>query len=188
MKEPIELLVPDDRRKAGHYEILGETYAKFEFFENGWNPYSRFLDVDKVDVLLRKKINGKKIYREVQVKYGKLFTSLEGWAQEFFDATSWRFFKEDAFNAYVNDPDFFIAYVLAADIGYRGDIFIFPVRHFVEILRYGIPSKQQRKVLLSRLKGQQDRWVLRKVRRFSSIDEGTCVDVSKYWRNFAILG
>ncbi len=33
------------RRKAGGYEILGETYAKFEFFENGWNPYSRFLDV-----------------------------------------------------------------------------------------------------------------------------------------------
>ena len=36
------------RSRAGHYEILGETYAKFEFFEKGWNPYSRFLDVDKV--------------------------------------------------------------------------------------------------------------------------------------------
>jgi hypothetical protein len=26
------------RRTAGHYEILGETYAKFEFFQKGWNP------------------------------------------------------------------------------------------------------------------------------------------------------
>jgi hypothetical protein len=33
-----------DRRKAGHWEILGETCAKFDFFENGWNLYSRFLD------------------------------------------------------------------------------------------------------------------------------------------------
>jgi len=31
------------RSRAGYYEILGETYAKFEFFEKGWNPYSRFL-------------------------------------------------------------------------------------------------------------------------------------------------
>ncbi len=30
------------RSRAGHYEILGETYAKFEFFEKGWNPYTRF--------------------------------------------------------------------------------------------------------------------------------------------------
>ena len=41
--------------KAGHYEIQGETIAKFEFFENGYNPYSRYLDVDKVDIVLRKK-------------------------------------------------------------------------------------------------------------------------------------
>jgi hypothetical protein len=39
--------------KAGHQEILGETIAKFEFFESGWNPDSRFLDVDKVDLILR---------------------------------------------------------------------------------------------------------------------------------------
>ena len=46
------------RSRAGHYEILGETYAKFEFFEKGWNPYSRFLDVDKVDLILRRRIEG----------------------------------------------------------------------------------------------------------------------------------
>lgn len=131
MTSETKALLPEARRKAGHYEILGETYAKFEFFENGWNPYSRFLDVDKVDLILRRKVNGKKIYREVQVKYGKLFDLKVGpaWERELFDVTSWRFFKEDEFTVYLNDTDFFIAYVLAADIGYRGDIFIFPVRN-----------------------------------------------------------
>jgi len=154
MTNETEALLPETRRKAGHYEILGETYAKFEFFENGWNPYSRFLDVDKVDLILRRKVNGKKVYREVQVKYGKLYEVGPAWERELFDVTSWRFFKEDEFTAYLNDGDFFIAYVLAADIGYRGDIFIFPVRDFVEIIRCGIPSKGQRKVYISRLKGE----------------------------------
>lgn len=69
-EEPENALEPEARRKAGHYEILGETYAKFEFFENGWNPYSRFLDVDKVDLILRRRDTDQPIYREVQVKYG----------------------------------------------------------------------------------------------------------------------
>ena len=37
------MMDPKLRRKAGHYEILGETHAKYEFFQQGWNPYSRFL-------------------------------------------------------------------------------------------------------------------------------------------------
>ena|ERR1051325_1276145 len=144
MAQEVELL-PEARRKAGHYEVLGETYAKFEFFENGWNPYSRFLDVDKVDLILRRKVNGKKVYREVQVKYGKLYDVIPAWERELFDVTSWRFFKEDEFTAHTNDPDFFVAYVLAADSGYKRDIFIFPVREFMEVIRCGIPSKGQRK-------------------------------------------
>ena len=50
-----ETLSLSARRRAGHYEIVGETYAKLEFFENGWNPYSRFLDIDKVDLILRRR-------------------------------------------------------------------------------------------------------------------------------------
>jgi hypothetical protein len=46
---------PADRRRAGHQEILGETLAKFEFFQHGWHPYSRFLDVDKIDLILRRR-------------------------------------------------------------------------------------------------------------------------------------
>src|SRR6266540_5580899 len=64
---------PELRRRAGHYEILGETYATFEFFQQGWNPYTRFLDVDKVDLILRRSQAGIPCYREVQVKFGKLF-------------------------------------------------------------------------------------------------------------------
>jgi hypothetical protein len=47
------------KQKAGHQEILGETLAKFEFFQNGWHPYSRFLDIDKVDLILRRRLADK---------------------------------------------------------------------------------------------------------------------------------
>lgn len=186
MTNVTEALLPSVKRKAGHYEILGETYAKFEFFEKGWNPYSRFLDVDKVDLVLRRRENNKKIYREVQVKYGKLY-GVPARERQLFDVTSWRFFKVDEFAPYLNDADFYIAYVLAADDGYKGDIFIFPVHEFAEIISSAIPSKGQRKVYISRRIGQENRWVVRRKYSFSVIDESTCLDVSKYHRNFGIL-
>jgi hypothetical protein len=181
------------RSRAGHYEVLGETYAKFEFFEKGWNPYSRFLDVDKVDLILRRRTaTGQRIYREVQVKFGKLYPVGPAWEREHFDFTSWRFFKEDEFAAQVDQKDFFIAYVLSRDPtpdkpAYQGDIFIFPVRDFDRIIRCGIPSKGQRKVYLSRLKGEGEQWVLRKATRFADITDKTCLDVTAYRRNFGAL-
>lgn len=192
MDDELEPLAADMRRRAGHYEVLGETYAKFEFFENGWNPYSRFLDVDKVDFILRRRDTAGRIYREIQVKFGKLYPVGATWERELFDVTSWRFFKEDEFAAHLEQKDFFIAYVLSRDPtpkrpAYQGDIFIFPVREFVSIIRCGIPSKGQRKVYLSRLKGEQERWVLRRVTSFSEIDKKTCLDVTKYRRNFDAL-
>jgi len=187
MVDQDELLAAEVRRRAGHYEILGETYAKFEFFENGWNSYSRFLDVDKVDLILRQKSSGKRIYREVQVKFGKLYPVGSAWERELFDFTSWRFFKEDEFAAHVGQDDFFVAYVLARDIGYRGDIFIFPIRAFVQAIRCGISSKGQRKVYISRLRGNDERWVLRRLGRFKEVTDATCLDLSKYRRNFAAL-
>ena len=130
----LEQLAADMRSRAGHYEILGETYAKFEFFEKGWNPYSRFLDVDKVDLILRRRsATGQRIYREIQVKFGKLYSVGPAWERELFDFTSWRFFKEQEFAGHLDQKDFFIAYVLSRDPdpvkpAYQGDIFIFPVR------------------------------------------------------------
>src|ERR1017187_10808916 len=101
MAEP-ELLAADMRSKAGHYEVLGETYAKFEFFEKGWNPYTRFLDVDKVDLILRRRIGGQIVYREIQVKFGKLYPVGSAWEREHFDFTSWRFFKEEEFSGHLD--------------------------------------------------------------------------------------
>src|SRR5262245_3472368 len=125
--ESTAALSADIRHGAGHYEVLGETYAKFEFFENGWNPYTRFLDVDKVDLILRRRHQNRPVYREVQMKYGKLYQVGTSWERAIFDYTSWRFFREDEFEAYLDHSDFFIALILAADIGYQRDIFIFPV-------------------------------------------------------------
>ena len=180
-------LEPKTRQKAGHYEILGETYAKFEFFENGWNPYSRFLDVDKVDLILRRRDVNQLAYREVQVKYGKLYPVGTQWERSLFDVTSWRFFREGEFDEYLDHLDFFIAYVLAADIGYRGDIFIFPVSSFIELLRAAIPSKDKRKVYISCVKNDRNKWVLRRMNKFSEINDTTTVDVSSFRRNFRIL-
>ena len=179
-----------NRSKAGHYELLGETYAKFEFFENGWNPYSRFLDVDKVDLILRRSSNGKTIYREVQVKYGKLYDVGSAWEKELFDVSSWRFFKEDEFKDSIKRSDFYIAYVLAHDIGYRGDIFIFPVKDFVHIIKQAIPVTSReglRKVYISHLKSDRNKWLLRKKNRFYEIMDESTLDVSNYRRNFGCL-
>ena len=184
-----ESLTVAARSKAGHYEILGETYAKFEFFENGWNPYSRFLDVDKVDLILRRKnASGETLYREVQVKYGKLYSVGAAWERELFTVTSWRFFKEDEFASQLKQKNFFIAYILAHDIGYDRDMFIFPVRDFIEkVIQCAIPSKGQRKVYISRSKESPNKWFLRRTSRFAAVTEETCLEVSEYRRNFDAL-
>src|SRR5262245_54072774 len=85
----------EQKFKAGHYEILGETLAQFEFFEAGWNPYQRYLDVDKVDFILRRRLDDRVVYKEVQVKYGKLYDCGQKWEKPLFDVTSWRFFRHD---------------------------------------------------------------------------------------------
>ena len=82
------------RRKSGHQEVLGETLAKFEFFVRGWHPYTRFLDVEKIDLILRRRTQTAVEYREVQVKFGKLFPLRAKWEREVFSITSWRFFSE----------------------------------------------------------------------------------------------
>ena len=177
-----------ERRAAGHYEVLGETYAKFEFFENGWNPYSRFLDVDKVDLILRKKNSQAPSYREIQVKFGKLYECSIKWEKKHFDITSWRFFQRDEFARYVGRADFFVAYVLAREIGYERDIFVFPVDVFHKLIQNSIPSGEKRKMYLSRLKGTKDKWIMRtRSGPMSEVDDSNSIDVSRYHRNFALL-
>jgi hypothetical protein len=176
----------EHRRRAGHYEILGETFAKFEFFQNGWNPYSRFLDVDKVDLVLRRNRDGAPEYREVQVKFGKLYRVGPKWERRLFDVTSWRFFRKDDFRRAL--PSLFIAYVLSEDEEYRGDIFIFPVAEFVKIIKAApIVGGGKHRLYISRTLEEPQRWVLRTRSKFDSVSQETCLDVSAYRRAFALL-
>ena len=54
--------------KRGNEGVHGETIAKFEFAEAGWNPYSHYYDQSKVDLILRREDAQGVSYRDVQVK------------------------------------------------------------------------------------------------------------------------
>lgn len=171
--------------KAGHYEILGETIANFEFFDNGFNPYSRYLDVDKIDLILRKRVGQKIQYIEVQVKYGRLYKFNPKWLVNTFDYTSWKFFKLDPFkNA---DNNLFVAYVFSYPDGYKGDIFIFPANVFNNLINSGIicdtKKGKQAKVYIAH-STKDNRWFLMKKWSFKAINTETTIDVTKYRRNF----
>ena len=177
----------EQKRRAGHYEILGETLAQFEFFEAGWNPYQRHLDVDKVDFILRRRNKNRILYREVQVKYGKLYNCTLKWELPLFDLTSWRFFKNEEFETHTHRTDLFLAYVLAHDSGYKGDIFIFPIEVFDRLLSRAVVSAGKRMVWISRSIKQPDRWYFRLARNFAEINDATCIEVTQYRRHFAVL-
>lgn len=179
--------------KAGHYEIIGETISKFELFENGWNPYSRYLDIDKIDLILRKKINDHIIYREIQVKFGKLYNCGTKWEKELFDITSWKLFKKDEFSDYLKTKNLFLIYVLSSDDGYQGDIFVFPIVKFNQIINQSILSHSKkgelRKLFISRSNKNKEKWYARKnaIKNNKYISDETCIDVSEFRRNFEIL-
>lgn len=177
----------DDRRRAGHQEVVGETLARIEFFEEGWNPYSRFLDTEKIDLLLRRRLGDETLYREIQVKYGRLYSYGSPWEERLFDQTSWRFFKDDEFDEYLGSTNLFIAYVLAPPEGYRGDMFLFTVQEFVSLLQLAPRSGKggRRKVYLSRVKTDPGRWVLRTAtRKFDALTDKTTIDVTEHRRAF----
>ena len=177
------------KQKAGHQEILGETIAKFEFFENCWQPYSRFLDVDKVDLILRRRLPGGIVSREVQVKFGKLFECKLAWEKPLFSCTSWRFFTEKNLDDMTKQKGLFLAYVLSPDGGFKGDMLIFPIADFAKIVRMTYKSGNGKyKVYISRKLGDEPHWfVRRRPKSFNVIDEETTVDVTPYYRNFRCL-
>ena len=182
----VQTLSKNEYSKAGHYEVHGETIAKYEFFENGFNPYSRYLDVDKIDFILRRKEKSEIKYYEVQVKYGRLYRCKPAWERKIFDVTSWRFFKLNEFkNA---DQNLFLAYVLAEPEGYKGDIFIFPITYFHQLIQSAVRNNTK--------KGPQakfciahcitnGRWYLWKRRNFTELSDENVVDVTEYRRGFS---
>jgi hypothetical protein len=188
-KPTAELSTAEMRRKAGHQEILGETIAKFEFFQHGWHPYTRFLDIEKIDLVLRQRRAGRSEYREIQVKYGKLFHCGKGWEKSLFDVTSWRFFKEKALEDLAEFPALFLAYVLAPDDGFKGDMFIMPITTFVELIRRSDKmSNGSYRVCFSRSLENEPRWYLRRKSSFGKLDNDTVIDITEHYRNFSCLG
>ena len=175
--------------KAGHQEILGETIAKFEFFENGWYPYSRFLDVDKVDLILRRRLPGGIVHRDVQVKFGKLFECRLPWEKPLFSCTSFRFFSEKDLDDMTKQKGLFLAYVLSRDRGFKGDMLIFPIDDFAEKVRMSSKSGNGKyKVYISRKLGDEYSLVCEaSTTKFKVIDGETTVDVTGYYRNFRCL-
>jgi hypothetical protein len=178
----------EKKQKAGHQEIIGETIAKFEFFENDWNPYSRFLDVDKVDLILRRRLPVGIVYREVQVKFGKLYECKPAWEKQIFSYTSWRFFTEKNLDDMTKQKGLFLAYVLSPDGGFKGDMFIFPIDVFADIVRKSDKlGNGSYRVCISRKLGDEPHWFVRRQSKFSVIDKETTIDVTPYYRNFACL-
>jgi hypothetical protein len=179
-------VTPASRRKAGHQEILGETLAKFEFFTNGWHPYTRFLDVDKIDLILRRRTATNIEYREIQVKFGKLYALGTKWERELFSLTSWRFFSEKYLTELEMQKGLYICYVLAKDDGFKGDLFIFPIDEFAQFVRRTRKSPQENyRTLISST--DNSRWYMWSGHRIDKLTDATTIDVTKYYRNFACL-
>lgn len=175
----------EDLQKAGHYEIHGETIAKFEFFENGFNPYSRYLDVDKVDLILRKKENGLVRFVEVQVKYITLYTSPQSWETE---KHCWRFFGLNEFEG--ASPDLYIALVLSFPGNYQGDIFIFPAQFFHSIVNQAVRNNSKKGGQIAKFMiaydARLDRWFLLTKSVNKAYKPRNGIDLTVYRRNFNI--
>jgi hypothetical protein len=177
------------KRKAGHQEILGETLAKFEFFQHGWHPYTRFLDVDKIDLILRRRRGEHVDYREIQVKFGKLYPCTTAWSLPHFTVTSWRFFTERDLTRLTDRRGLFFCYVLAPDDGFKGDMFIFPIKDFANVLRRSDRLRNGNyRVYISRGHGEHPRWYVRRKPSFNELNQKTVIDVTTYYRNFNCLG
>lgn len=151
-------------RKAGHQEILGETIAKFELFRAGWNPYNRFLDEEKVDLVVRRRTKGAIEYADIQVKQLRLYSVSEKYARETFDVTSWGFFRRDAMKD--AHEHLVIAIVLvhreaergATITDFQGDIFYLTAKRFGKLLGSSPGNEKEAKLYFARLKRDPSRW------------------------------
>jgi hypothetical protein len=185
---PEDISIKEMKQRAGHQEILGETLAKFEFFQHSWHPYSRFLDVDKVDLILRRRLPSGVIYREVQVKFGKLYVCTRAWEKPLFSHSSWRFFTEKNLDDLTKQKSLFLAYVLAPDDGFKSDMFIFPIADFAKIVRSSDRlGNGNYRVYISRTADESPRWYVRRLPKFDALNSETVIDVTGYYRNFRCL-
>src|SRR5260370_40711629 len=83
-----------------------------------------------------RRIEGQIVYREIQVKFGKLYPVGPAWEREHFDFTSWRFFQVGEHCGHLGQKGLFLSHLLSPDPAtatpaYQCDIFIFPPRAIV---------------------------------------------------------
>ena len=111
------------------------------------------------------------------------------WQYEYFDASSWRFFDSKEFDN--THDNLFILYVLNPDSGYKGDVFIFPIKDFRKLLKEAVKSGQKVKLCMTRLKEKPTKWKLMKTTNKKNFNKGpndqNTIDISKYYRNFGLL-
>jgi hypothetical protein len=83
----------------------------------------------------------------------------------------------------------FLAYVLSRDEGFKGDMFIFPIKEFVDVVHSSLKSGNgEYKVYISRSSSEEPHWYIRRQgRKFDTLNNTTVVDVTNYYRNFQCL-
>lgn len=178
-------------QRSGHLEIIGETAAKLLLFQRGWNPYSRFLDQDKVDLILRRSRNNQPEYREIQVKYRRLYTPSKPsrWDAKLFSGIAWYTADIDEFAAH--RPSLFIMFIFGyPDRQIERDILLFPSRAFHEIIQQSPRHKKEsdkRALFISKAKADGRWYVMLARKKFLQIDNLSCISVNQYVNNFAVL-
>jgi hypothetical protein len=179
-------------KRQGHQEAAGETIAKFEFWQQGWNPFEHFVDDDQVDLILRRNRDGRVEYREVQVKFGRLYAEkmLSPWQRKFFKHVAWRTFDPDEFAQ--SRPELIVAMVLGGSDGlkYDGDIFLFRSADLHKLIQSAprFSTKDERKNVYIGCDINGQRWYVPLIRtKFDALSPQTVVDVTDYRRNFGLL-
>jgi hypothetical protein len=174
------------RPKAGHQKVL--TVAKAELLRNGWNPYSGFLDDERIDLVARKNTGKEILYVDVQVKKFTLFRVREKWQSQMFDFVTWRFLQGTEFDDC--NPNLVVALVLTNNENrdYQGDIFFFTAARFAELLKQAVPSVGLVKPHLARSLQETNRWFWCKVwRKGMELDPDSVIEVSDARQGFHVL-
>ena len=177
--------------RPGHLEIIGETAAKILLYQKGWNPYTRFLDEDKVDLIARRNVGNTPVYREIQVKYRRLYepANPSGWEAKLFDVTAWYTADEDEFIAH-RQGLFIMFLFFYPDRRPENDVLLFPSGDLHAMIKRAPQHKKgsKTKSLYISRSCVDSRWYVRLTRqKFAQIDASNCIDVSKYQNNFVIL-
>lgn len=176
-----------EKVKPGHQEIIGETLAKLWFFENGWDPYDRFLDRFKVDFVLRTQKQPDPIYRDIQVKFRSLHEPPK-WMKPMFCSQTGIALGKDEFKDH--RPQLFIVVVLRAKTKpNQVDYFVFPSDWFRSRVEEAPFYKADVSKIVSFAKGTEgDDWfILKQRKQFKSISPETCLSIKEYRNNASLL-